>query len=54
LQRTEATIKPPNGPTFKVTKGAAHSVLNLVETNREIIASSVNKKVQAVIFCLPA
>ena len=45
VQRTEATIRAPNGQTFRVTKGAAHAVLSLVQTNKEIIASSVNKKV---------
>ena len=46
VQRTEATIRGPNGQTFRVTKGAAHAVLGLVQTNKEIIASSVNKKVR--------
>ena len=50
LQRTEATIKAPNGSTFKVTKGAAHAVLGLVQTNKEVVASGVNKKVNAPVL----
>ena len=46
MQRTEATIRGPSGQTFRVTKGAAHAVLGLVQTNKEIIASSVNQKVR--------
>lgn len=46
MQRTEATIRAPSGQTFRVTKGAAHAVLGLVQTNKEIIASSVNQKVR--------
>ncbi|CAL5220978.1 g3087 [Coccomyxa viridis] len=46
VKRTEATIRAPNGSTFKVTKGAAHAVLNLLQTNKDIIASAVNKKVE--------
>lgn len=30
---------------FKVSKGAAHAVLGLLQINRDIIASAVNKKV---------
>ena len=45
MQRTEATIKAPDGEVFKVTKGAAHAVLSLVQTNKEVVASGVNKKV---------
>lgn len=46
MQRTEATVRAPDGSSFKVTKGAAHAVLGLIQTNTEVIASSVNNKVQ--------
>lgn len=46
LQRTEATVKAPDGGTFKVTKGAAHAVLSLINTdNKDVVAASVNQKV---------
>ena len=44
-QRTEATLQAPDGRSFKVTKGAAHSVLGLIEIDAEVTASAVNRKV---------
>lgn len=49
MQRTEATVRAPDGSCFKVTKGAAHAVLGLIQTNTEVIASSVNNKVLHVL-----
>ncbi|EIE23688.1 plasma-membrane proton-e [Coccomyxa subellipsoidea C-169] len=46
IKRTEATVQAPDGSSFKVTKGAAHAVLSLIQTNTEVITSSVNQKVQ--------
>ncbi|CAL8471949.1 g11491 [Coccomyxa elongata] len=46
IKRTEATVRAPDGSSFKVTKGAAHAVLGLIQTNTAVIASSVNQKVQ--------
>jgi hypothetical protein len=47
VQRTEATIKAPDGSSFKVTKGAAHAVLGLVQVNAEVAHAVVNRKVRA-------
>ncbi len=38
-------MQAPDGSSFKVTKGAAHAVLSLIQTNTEVITSSVNQKV---------
>ena len=43
-QRTEATVRAPDGSTFKVTKGAAAAVLSLIDTNPEVTGSAVNRK----------
>lgn len=50
MQRTEATVKAPDGSSFKVTKGAAHAVLSLIENNSSVITNSVNQKVSCWIL----
>jgi hypothetical protein len=41
-------VRAPDGSSFKVTKGAAHAVLSLIQTNTEVINSSVHQKVRCI------
>ena len=37
-------MRAPGGGSFKVTKGAAHAVLGLIQVDPEVTAASVNRK----------
>ena len=41
-------MRAPDGSSFKVTKGAAHAVLGLVQVDPEVAAAVVNRKACAL------